>query len=570
MPSRVLNRLLSFSLVVLLSLPALAQFKRDSSANQKIDEAINTHYLMMELDKAEAMLKDIVAACEDQCSPATKAKAWMYVGLVRGSGKNDLAGATEAFSTAKGIDPNVRLDEGLATPETKAAFDSTPGGSGGTSSPSPAPAPPPPPSVPMGDIPGDMVCTPDVTEIATRMPIPISCESSLKPVSAVLKFKEYGSSSWKKVDMQKVGNTFQAEIPCDLTAVAGPLEFYVGAKDRNDEYIDQYGSKKQPAIFNISESGSNDLAFPGQAPVMRCDGPNSDCPPDFPGCGNSSSRTCGEGDWGATCKNSTECKCGLACDGGTCVQAASCSTDSDCKGGEACFDGYCGVAGGSSAHGPHKKHWIGLTFGVDAPFIGGDDLCSADRNANYSSYCLLSNGSNFPPPGAANPEEVDVGLGPSMGQLRIKLSYDYAVIDKLTLGARLGFAFVNAPVPAGDAVDGNNNPISGFFPLHLEARLAYSFMSLAKPGLRVGAFLNGGLMEVSTAVPLPANGVAGRPLPLNVHKRGGLIGFGGGASLGYAIQPNMVLSFEASIALLMGQYAPTIAFHPALGFTYGL
>lgn len=423
----------------------------------------------------------------------------------------------------------------------------------------------------MGDVPGDMLCTPEVTEIATRMPIPISCESSLKPVSAVLKFKEYGSTSWKKVDMQKVGDTFQAEIPCDLTGVAGPIEWYVGAKDKNDEYIDQYGSKKQPARFNLSESGSTDLSYPGQAPVARC-GSDSDCPPDFPGCGSSSNRTCGEGDWGATCNNSTECKCGLACDGGTCVQAASCSADSDCKGGEACFDGYCGVAGGASAFGPFKKHWLGVTFGVDATFIGGEDLCSPDRNANYSSYCLLADGTNYPPPGTASPEEVDVGLGPTMGQLRIKLAYDYAVTDKLTLGGRVGFAFVNTPLPASGAVDGQTppQPISPFLPLHLEGRVGYSFMSLAKPGLRVGAFLNGGLMEVSTAVPLPANGMSGRGQALNVHKRGGIIGFGGGASLGYAIKPNMVLSFEASIAMLLGQYTPTIAFHPALGFTYGL
>lgn len=566
MPSRVLNRLLSFSLVLLLSLPAVAQFKRDSSANQKIDEAINTHYLMMELDKAEAMLKDIVDACEDQCSAGTKAKAWMYVGLVRGSGKNDMAGATEAFSTAKGIDPNVRLDEGLATPETKAAFDSTPGGSGAPVAAAPAAAAAPPPSLPPGDVPGDMLCTPETTEVATRMPIPISCQSALNPVSAVLKFKEYGSSSWKKVDMQKVGDTFQAEIPCDLTAVAGPLEWYVGAKDKSDEYIDQYGSKKQPAHFNLSESGSTDLAYPGQAPVARC-ASNDDCPPDFPGCGNSSARTCGDGDWGATCNNSTECKCGLACEGGTCVQAASCSSDGDCKGGESCFDGYCGVAGGESALGPHKQHWLGLTFGVDATFIGGDRICTPERNGGYSSWCLNgSDGTNY------SGEEVEVGLGPTMGQLRVKLAYDYAPIDHLTIGARVGFAFVNTPQPALNATDGQTPPqsIGPFLPIDVQLRLGYTFTPLAKDGIRFGAYINGGLMEVTTSIPLPADGMAGRLSDIKIHKRGGLIGIGGGAALGYAIQPHMVLSFETGIVMLLGQYAPTVAIQPALGFTYGL
>jgi hypothetical protein len=566
-PSRVLNRLLSFVLVFALSLPALAQFKRDANANQKIDEAINTHYLMMELDKAEAMLTSVVDACEDQCSAATKAKAWMYVGLVRGSGKNDLGGAKEAFATAKSIDPNVRLDEGLATPETKAAFDGTGGGSAAAVAVAPAAAPPPP--MPAGEVPGDMICTPEVTEIATRMPIPVSCQSAINPASAVLKFKEYGSSAWKKIDMQKVGDTFQAEIPCNLTGVAGPLEYYVGAKNQAGEYVDQYGSKKQPARFNLSEGGATDLSFPGQVAVTRC-ASNDDCPPDFPGCGSSAPRECGEADWGATCKNSTECKCGLTCDGGTCVQAAACSADSDCGSGEGCFDGYCGVKGGGSTFGPHSKHWFGVTFGADVTFLGGTQLCTPARNESYSSYCLNADGTNYAG------SEVYVDQGPAMGQLRIKLAYDYAIIDKLTVGARLGFAFVNAPTPAAGAtyIDtmGNPQPISGFLPLHLEARAAYTFSSLAKPGLRFNVFVNGGLMEMSTAIPLgpdTANGVM-RGQSINVHKRGGVIGFGGGAALGYAIKPNMVVSFETGFVMLVGSYAPTVGIHPALGFTYGL
>jgi hypothetical protein len=562
-PSRVPNRVLSFLLVFALSLPALGQFKRDASANQKIDEAINTHYLMMELDKAEAMLKDIVEACEDQCSPATKAKAWMYVGLVRGSGKNDLGGASDAFGTAKGIDPNVKLDEGLATPETKAAFDSTPGGSGApVAAAAAAPAAAPPPSMPAEDVPGDMLCTPEVTDIATHMPIPIACQSALNPASAVLKFKEHGSSEWKKLDMKKVGDVFQAEIPCDLTQVAGPLEWYVGAKDKGGEYIDQYGSKKQPARFNLSESGTTDLTLPDGSPALRC-AAASDCPPDFPGC-STSTRTCGEGDWGETCKNSTECKCGLTCDKGTCVQAATCQSDTDCGSGEGCFDGYCGVKGGASSFGPPKQHWLGFTFGADVTFIGGEALCTPARNSSYSSYCLNADGTNY----AGG--EVKADTAPTMGQLRFKLAYDYAPIDRLTLGARVGFAFVNVPAPAAGAVDGNNVPIQGFIPIHLEARVGYNFMSLAKPGFRVGAFVNGGLMEMSTALPLAANPAEGRSQAIQIHKRGGPIGLGGGIALGYAIKPNMVITFETGVVLMVGSYAPTVGLHPALGFTYGL
>src|SRR5690606_1173543 len=46
---------------------------------------------------------------------------------VRGGGKCDRAGAGEAFSAAKGLDPNVQLDADLASEETKATFSSAAG-----------------------------------------------------------------------------------------------------------------------------------------------------------------------------------------------------------------------------------------------------------------------------------------------------------------------------------------------------------------------------------------------------------------------------------------------------------
>jgi hypothetical protein len=45
---------------------------------------------------------------------------------------------------------------------------------------------------------------------------------------------------------------------------------------------------------------------------------------------------------------------------------------------------------------------------------------------------------------------------------------------------------------------------------------------------------------------------------------------GGGIALGYAIKPNMVITFETGVVLMVGSYAPTVGLHPALGFTYGL
>ncbi len=557
LPSRALHRFLAVLLICGFSLPAAAQFSRDASASSKIDEAINTHYLMMELDKAEEMLKGVVEACEMKCSPGVKAKAWMYVGIVRGSGKNDLAGATDAFGTAKAYDPNVQLDQGLATPETKAAFDSKPGGSGEVVETSPSPAAPPPAApVSNAGIPGDMTCTPDVTELLTRMPIPVSCTSALNPAGGVLKFKEYGATDWKKVDMRKVGEYLQAEIPCNVTSTAGPLEFYVGATDAAGEYIDQYGSKKQPATINLSDSAATPApSFPGQAPVTRC-ASSEDCPPDFPGCSSANdSRQCGNADWGAACSNSSECKCGLSCDAGTCVQAQACSSDADCSGGDTCLGGYCSAGDGGAPAGPYKKHHFGFTFGADATFLGGNSLCTTERANSYNTYCLNADGTRFY--GENAPFSVDVDPGPSMGQLRFKLSYDYAITDHMMVGAKVGLAFLNTPGPAAD------QGVDSFLPIHAEARFTYVFSSLGKTGFRPAVFLGGGLAEVSTAVPVPDQDIL-------VHKRAGLVFLGGGGSLSYAMTENMAVGLDLGFQMLFAYYVPSVAVHPALSFSYGL
>lgn len=124
---RPLLKLLTAALVAFAAATASAA-PRDAAATKKIDEAINTHYLATEFDKAEATLTGTINACGDKCSPAVIAKAWMYVGIVRGSGKNDLKGAKEAFQKAVAADAKVTLDEALATPETKKAFTEVQGG----------------------------------------------------------------------------------------------------------------------------------------------------------------------------------------------------------------------------------------------------------------------------------------------------------------------------------------------------------------------------------------------------------------------------------------------------------
>src|SRR3954469_1698296 len=97
------------SLVFLLVTSGASAAPRDKAAQKKIEEAIFTNFLNTDFDAAEGLLLGTIRACEDKCSPAVLGKAWMYVGVVRGSGRNDIPGAEKAFSEAIAADPNVAL-----------------------------------------------------------------------------------------------------------------------------------------------------------------------------------------------------------------------------------------------------------------------------------------------------------------------------------------------------------------------------------------------------------------------------------------------------------------------------
>ncbi len=130
--------------------------------------AINTHYLATEFDKAEECSRAPSRHAKTRCSPQTLARAWMYIGIVRGSGKSNIAGAKEAFQSAVALDASVKLDVALATAETQAAFNETASGGGGAAPVAEAPVAAggsdEPSETPSGE---GLDCTPTAAEIET-------------------------------------------------------------------------------------------------------------------------------------------------------------------------------------------------------------------------------------------------------------------------------------------------------------------------------------------------------------------------------------------------------------------
>ncbi len=596
---RLSFRLLLLALFTFFTLPAFAQFTRDNAANKKIDEAINEHYLATDFDKAEAVLTGTINACGDKCSPGVIAKAWMYVGIVRGSGKNDQSGAKDAFQKALATDPNVKLDTQLATPETQTTFS----GLGGSGAAAPAEKPSGKPAAPAaedsgaGDK-GGLKCTPDTREVQTRRPIPIQCTSDEEAASMELRYKPFGGD-WKTVKMKKKDDAFRGEVPCDATGSAGALKVYVRAKDAQGESVDSFGSKSKPIEFQLSETSTEAPSYEGEEAPARCVA-KEECPPDFPGCQSGPKR--GNKDWGAACDNSSECKEGLLCNDGTCEQAPACETNADCQTGT-CVDNKCSVsddAGGGGGGASYKKNWLGLHFAQDIAIVGGSDVCSPASQANNGYACYASGTTdqpynNEPYPGAG------IASGTVIATHRILLSYDRALTRNIELGGRVGFAFGGGP-PAGkvlpDATGAGGSAGTAFLPAHLEGRLSYWIGKgvLSKKGIRPYVHIGGGLAQVDAKVKVkvadcgglgPDDGTVTNPqylcstgkppanYDLGAHtveldawrKMGqGFITAGGGAM--YAFTDRLGLQLNLNLMLMVPSTGVVI--QPSLGLEYGL
>lgn len=168
---------ISTTIMLAAALFAVAAYgaPRDRAANEKIEQAINQHYLAAEFDQAESLLLGTVRACADQCSPGVMARAWMYVGVIRGSAGEDQKGAMGAFRKALSIDPTVTLDSTLATPATKETFSRS-----GSTADSAAAAPPG-----ATETSGTAMTEPSAVSHASAPPVPADASMVAKPARAV-------------------------------------------------------------------------------------------------------------------------------------------------------------------------------------------------------------------------------------------------------------------------------------------------------------------------------------------------------------------------------------------------
>jgi len=551
----------------------------DKAANAKIDEAINQHYLGTNFNKAESVLLGTLKACGNKCSPSITARAWMYVGIVRGSGKNDLVGARQAFDYAVYVDRNVKLDAALATPETKGVFRQAKAGGGSPppamateAAPEPAPAPVPTPgptaptprpgpaAAPEPTAPRAIECTPATREVQTRRAVPMQCTTGADAAKGEIRYKEYGGEQWQIARMVKKGAAFQGTIPCEATMLAGRVLVTVVLQDAAGSVVDTLGSINNPMVFTVvAKTAEPPPAFPDQSPPARCAEP-TECPPDFPGCHE------GRGDkvWGDSCENTQECRQGLACANGTCANATGCSADSECAEGEVCVGGTCESKSGGGA-GAYKQNWFGLHVAMDFSPVGGTDVCSRKAQTDQGYACFLgNNGLPGQSTSGVNGQMGKVQSGVALATTRLLVSYDRAFTEHLTAGARLGFAMGGGPT----TLDG-----TAFLPFHGEVRGDYYFLRL-RERFRPYAGVAFGVAQVDTKIKnvqiLVAPGVPGYPniVVVDVWRKSGQ-GFGA-LSAGAAFAVTDAIALQVNLNAMMLFPAFGIALEPSLGLTMGL
>lgn len=141
---------------------------------------------------------------------------------------------------------------------------------------------------------------------------------------------------------------------------------------------------------------------------------------------------------------------------------------------------------------PARKNWITLTFSPDLSIVSGSNVCTKDSRETNHYACVRNDAARTAyvgTPTLDNGDNINAGVG--ISTLRVMVGYDRLLIDNLSIGARIGFAFNGA--------SGGN---TSFLPVHAEVRLGFwpgktPFVgSVVRPYFTV----SGGVAQVDTKV----------------------------------------------------------------------
>jgi hypothetical protein len=544
---------------------------KDAAASKLDNDAIYTDYLALKFGDAEKKLKQALNLCgKAACSPKVVAMLHRDLGTVLVMEKKNDDGKAQ-FTEALKADPTITLLKDLVTPELTAVWNAAKGGGPAPAAPA-APTPPPPeapPSAPSAG--GDDISHTPVPEQAILTPVPVYAElpEGMNPAKVQVRYKVFGATDWKTLDLKKLKQGYGAEIPClEVGSTTGDLKYFIQAIDANGDVLATSGTRNAPHKVPIKSELSGDPPhLPGKAPSAQCANP-SDCPPGLPGCTSDKKKKGAKGA-GATCEEDAECESGT-CRTGACAASTTsdenpeqkqCKADSDCESGQSCSGGVC--------LGKSLKNWISIGVQQDALFLDS----ASDACVNQDTYsCYFADNSWYDPTDATigkplegSGDEVTGGLG--VATTRILIGYDRLLGENLTLGARFGYAFNGGPQKV-DPNRGTNG--AAFFAFHAEGRVAYwlGTSPFSKTGLRPYLVAAGGLSQVDAKVVVKVY-MQGQsdPTSLAAWRKAGtaFAGAGGGVMLPIG---NGGIFGEVKVQEMLGTSATGAAL--TLGYAFGL
>lgn len=515
------------ALGVLLAAPSVhAADKRAEAAAKAALKRASSDYLATNYEAAADKLQKALRICGTRkCTKGTRAALLRDLGTMQFR-NGDVGAAKKSWADALALQPDLALNADYDSADLHAAFDEARGGGQG----------------PMGEQPqGDFQHTP-AAEQQVNTPLPVYVEGgSSSVVRVVVKYKGAAMSDWAKVDLKKAGSGFGGVIPCGAVT-KGVLRYWVQGFDDGGDPAASSGDPKHPFTVPIKDDLDGDPPhLPGQAAPKSC-GEDTECPPGLPGCAaEESSKGGGEGGGG----------------GG------------DESGSEAATE--------PVAPGSYAKLWFGLAGAIDLLSLpAAQDVCHLDPNtakpgntAGY--YCTNPDGSDFPnrnDGGAQNGtlrqgRSGNVPGGFQLGDVRVMVSFDYALSPSILVGGRFGYV---ANAYTGKAAASDGKAFSA--PLHLELRGTYLFgdKPLAHVGWAPMALAGLGAAEFDGHTNTVVNTTT--TFPVSAWLTDGPLFFllGGGGR--YAFSPRAAFTMALRVNLAMGN-GVLVTYGPELGIQYG-
>jgi hypothetical protein len=495
---------------------------KDKAALDLAKQAIEVDYLGTNFAAAEKKLTQALALCKgNACSAKVRAQVHRDLGVVDIAGLKKVDEGKKNFVEALKADPSIVLDQDLATPEVQAAFDEARKTAGVAAPPAAeeaAPAKPPPAAEeeeeeeeeehPAAE--GDLTHEPP-SEQAVLTPVPIYAElpEGMKASKLTVRYKPFGASAWKSVQMSRLREGYGAEIPClDVGSATGDLEYFIQATSEAGDVVAFSGTRNAPHRVPIKNELEGDPPnLPGKPPPAQC-ADTADCPPEFPGC----------------------------------------------KSGDE------GGAGAEGEAGPIARNWASLAYQLDVLFHSSTTgVCSG--GTEYS--CFYSDDSYYAlvPVGDGN----EVQGGPAIATMRFLLGFERIFGENLGVGIKVGYAIGGGP----KAPDGKGFfPIHA----EARLSYYFGNQPFRRKGLRPFLHVGGGIAQVDGKVvvslfPTPEDLAADSPKKLNAWRKTG-VGFAGlGGGLMYAIKPNHGPYLDVTFMQMFGESGTVLA--PQAGYAVG-